>query len=771
VRRLRGAAALALASGLLFCAPAGLVRAAGVGLDPSFGSGGRVTTDFPGQSDSARGMAPQPDGKLVVAGSTYNGPATQIDFALARYNADGTPDQTFGAGGKVTTDFNGSHDNAYAVAVQPADGKIVAAGSAYVGNFTEFALARYNPDGSPDASFGSGGRLTTRFNPSGWENANALAVQPDGKIVVTGLTRVRNDDIAVARYNPDGTLDASFGSGGKVVTDLPVQPGYSSFLNDDCGRAVAVRPDGRIVVGGNSSQTKLIPSTGRQTPRTFFALARYNADGTLDAGFGGDGTVVTNFPSGGVPEPDTFGTNNRIYALALQPDGRVVAAGEAYIDVDYDSRDAGAEFALARYNDDGTLDPGFGDGGRVTTRFDDQFRSRNVARSLAVQRDGKLVAAGHAFMLNRTATRPFASNDDFALARYNPDGSPDASFDDDGRVTTTFGNGHDDAYAVAVQPDGKIVLAGESNPDPNNNDAARQTFALVRYGANRPPSADAGEDLTVEAAGALTAVPLDGTASADPDGDALTYVWSEAGAPLGTGAALNVGLPLGPHQITLTVTDPGGETSQDSLTVNVEDTNAPALSCPADMEVAQDSAAGAAVTFEAAAADVADPRPSVTCSPASGAVFPLGTTAVKCTAADASSNSAACSFAVTVAPPQSEFAEKVNGGGSVASPGGAATFAVRALLSKAGEPQGTLTFQDHATGRTVRSTVITAVVGNATRARIFGKATIDGAGSFDFVADVVDNGEPGSADVFGIQLGDGYAAGGTLSGGNIQVHP
>lgn len=121
-------------------------------------------------------------------------------------------------------------------------------------------------------------------------------------------------------------------------------------------------------------------------------------------------------------------------------------------------------------------------------------------------------------------------------------------------------------------------------------------------------------------------------------------------------------------------------------------------------------------------------------------------------------------------PPASAFNEKVNGGGMILVPGGTASFSVRALLSKTGEPQGALTYQDHVTGQTVRSAFITAVIGSAAQARMCGKATINGAGSFDFVVDVFDKGEPGSAEVFRLQLSNGYAAGGTLSGGNIQVH-
>jgi hypothetical protein len=199
------------------------------------------------------------------------------------------------------------------------------------------------------------------------------------------------------------------------------------------------------------------------------------------------------------------------------------------------------------------------------------------------------------------------------------------------------------------------------------------------------------------------------------------------------------------------------------------DTTPPTISCPANLTVEQDSVAGATVTFNVTATDSRDPNPSIVCAPASGSTFPLGTTTVTCTATDVSSNSSSCSFTVTVVPPTNTLDEKVNGGGSILLTGGTATFGVRAVLSTTGEARGNLTYQDHTTGRTVKSTVITAVVGTATQARIFGRATIDGTGSFDFMVEVIDNGEPGSADVFRIQLSNGYMAGGTLNGGNIQV--
>jgi uncharacterized delta-60 repeat protein len=351
-------------------APLGRGRRPG-DLDPTFGSGGKVTTDFAGGSDVAIGVALQPDGKIVAAGSATPKATIFSDFALARYNSDGSMDATFGSAGKVTTDFGGDGDRADSVALQ-LDGKIVAAGTTStpgVGGFSHFALARYNSDGSLDATFGSGGKVITDFGGG----AEAVALQPDGKIVAAGSASPGATiffDFALARYNPDGSLDATFGSGGKVTTEFTG--------NFDQANAVALQPNGKIVAAGN---------TGAGTSHDF-ALARYNPDGSLDATFGSGGKVTTDFTGG----------SDQATALSLQPNGKIVAAGTA-------STGTILEFALVRYKKHGGLDPSFGSGGKVTTDF---TGSNDVAWGVALQPDRKIVAVGGAGTVNS----------DFALARY-----------------------------------------------------------------------------------------------------------------------------------------------------------------------------------------------------------------------------------------------------------------------------------------------------------------------------------------------------------------
>ena len=337
-------------------------------LDGDFDADGKVTTSFGAGDDSGHSVAIQPDGKIVVAGSAYNG--TDHDFALARYNTDGTLDNSFSVDGKVTTAFGIGEDNGWSVAIQP-DGKIVVAGYAYNFAVREFAIGRYNTDGTLDNSFSVDGKVTTAFGTGadGW----SVAIQPDGRILVAGYAYNGTDyDFALARYNTDGTLDNSFSVDGKVTT--------SFGTGHDYGRSVVIQPNGKILIAGSA----YIGTNGD------FAIARYNADGTLDDSFSVDGKVTTAFGTG-----TDYGQS-----VALQPDGKIVVAGTLLINgTDYD-------FALARYNTDGALDNSFSVDGKVTTDFG---TVSDQAFSVALQPDGRIVVAGLAYT---------GSGDDFAVARY-----------------------------------------------------------------------------------------------------------------------------------------------------------------------------------------------------------------------------------------------------------------------------------------------------------------------------------------------------------------
>jgi uncharacterized delta-60 repeat protein len=277
-------------------------------LDNSFNNDGKVSKLFSyGSQAFGNAMALKNDGTVVVAGFLQHpirqgSAALGRDFAVARFNADGTLDDSFGTLGKVTTSFGGSDNEANAVAIQ-ANGKIVAAGfgPASPGN-GGFALARYNLDGSLDSSFGGSGKVTTSFNSNGFAKAKAVAIQSDGKIVAAGFAADGRDHFALARYNINGSLDSSFGSGGRVTTDILVN-GLARV------NAIALEPDGKIVVAGVSDAAN---------HRPVISLARYNVDGSLDPTFGVGGKVAAGFHD----EKDHLAN-----AIAIQADGKLVVAG------------------------------------------------------------------------------------------------------------------------------------------------------------------------------------------------------------------------------------------------------------------------------------------------------------------------------------------------------------------------------------------------------------------------------------------------------------
>ncbi len=385
-------------------------------LDTTFDFDGKVTTSIGSGDDIVRSVAIQADGKIVVAGYSIIG--SNIDFAVARYSSDGNLDTSFGEGdGIVTTDFAGGDDYGMSVAVQP-DGKIVLAGYAYNGSNNDFALVRYDGDGTLDTTFGTAGKVTTPVGSSD-DKALSVAFQDDGRIVAAGIA---DGAFALIRYNGDGSPDTSFGGGGWVTTDFG---GY-----DDYVMSVAIQPDHKIVAGGVAHYD--------------FALARYNTDGSLDTSFGSGGsTTILNGTDGGAP------------SVAIQPDGKILELGYQIVGT-YD-------FALARYSPGGNLDTTFGSGGMVTTDF---YGGSDVGYSVALQPDGRIVSVGYVHN---------GSNLDFGVALYNPDGTLDLTFDTDGKLNTPIGSSDDVGLAVAIQPDGKVVAAGYTNNGSNND------FAVVRY--------------------------------------------------------------------------------------------------------------------------------------------------------------------------------------------------------------------------------------------------------------------------------------------------
>ena len=346
-------------------------------LDPTFGIGGKVTTPFNTKASEIHAVAEQDDGKIVVVGWVQN---TNKDFALARYNTDGSLDTAFGTGGRVSTDF-GSADEARAVAIQ-SDGKIVVAGYALDSNTgNDFAAARYNTDGSLDTAFDTDGKLTTNMGAT--DEAHAVAIQSDGKIVLAGQT---GHSFGVARYTTAGALDTAFDTDGKQSTSFTA----GVF---DVARAVATQSDGKIVLAGYATNTNGTPAVTTDDHKDF-ALARYTTTGVLDTGFDTDGKVTTAIGST---------TDDEINDIALDGDGKIVAAG-------YTHQGTYREVALARYTTAGALDTAFDSNSSVVTQSIGNLT--DVANSVAVQSDGNIMVAGYSYSS--------ISADDFMLARWTP---------------------------------------------------------------------------------------------------------------------------------------------------------------------------------------------------------------------------------------------------------------------------------------------------------------------------------------------------------------
>jgi uncharacterized delta-60 repeat protein len=408
--------------------------AAGPGaLDRSFGGTGKVSTDF-GQLDELRDLAVQRDGKIVAAGSATN-PLTYLSrIVVARYRLDGSLDPRFGVGGRATVGVS-ANEFATAIALQ-RDGKIVVAGGAVPDGSTdaEILVARFNPDGSLDGSFGAGGKVLTDLG-SKTGLANGLVIQPDGKLVVVGSARGANEasEFVLVRYQGDGSLDPTFGGDGEVFTAFA--PGYWNL-----GKALALARGGRIVAAGWA-----LPGGAGGPGR--IDVARYNADGMLDTSFADGGKLVS-----------APGTDNGAFGVLALPDGKVVVGG--FVD---------SSFAVARYTVDGKPDPAF----PLTLG---PWRG-GIAYDLVRQNDGKLLVSGTAS--NSTLDR----GPDFALIRLERSGELDQSFHG-GRVSTDFG-GLDEATALAVSGT-KIVAGGSTSQLNSNYNITSQDFALARYAGAAP---------------------------------------------------------------------------------------------------------------------------------------------------------------------------------------------------------------------------------------------------------------------------------------------
>ena len=497
-------------------------------LDAGFGNGGQVITPTAYQYAQARYIAVKNDGKIVVAGEAFNSSSNTSYYLLVQYNANGTPDNSFGGSGIVQANLKGGDYGEAAltvladgriwlggsgtlarytatgnlettlgtgfrstrsIIVQP-DGKIVAGGDVFISTnrYTgesdyDFAITRFQANGAQDNTFNGGG---LRVGFSNYDFMTSMIIQPDGKLVAVGSTKQSPfygfGDYVMTRINTNGTLDNSFDGDGKLIGSFPA---YQSGLN-----TVIVQPDGKIITGGsgnvyrfnqNGSRDSLFSNGGKISfftidARSFAlqadakilytgtyseeALGRLKPDGSIDSSFGTNGFVKT---------PD-LGYASHSTTILVQPDGKILAGA-----ITYPASSSTAVAVLQRYNANGSPDNSFHGNGMVAFPF------AGVINTITIQPDGKILAAGS----TASSSGPYG----FAIARYNPDGSPDNGFGAGGKASTAFGNYRSGATAIMLLPGGKLAVAGSGFTNDNNYDSY---FGIAYFNADGTPDNNAG---------------------------------------------------------------------------------------------------------------------------------------------------------------------------------------------------------------------------------------------------------------------------------------
>jgi uncharacterized delta-60 repeat protein len=397
-RRARRSALAALTTGVVALAAASGAGAAPTDFDTGFGIGGRVFAGFPDKADYGYVVAVQPDGRILVAGSTF----LNYDALVARFNTDGTPDRSFDGDGVKVLDA-GEIEMINDLAVQP-DGKIVLAGSTT--KDLDAVLWRLTPEGTPDGTFDQDGARV--IASQGQEYLNAVAIQPDGKIVAAGSSNfAANNDGVVYRLTDTGQPDTTFDQDGGKVVDF----GANEYLN-----GLALQQDGRIV------------AVGRTSAGNDASAYRLTGTGQPDTTFDGDGAREIN-----------LGGDDVAWDVEVQPDGRIVLGGSG------GGTPGKEDAAFARLTTGGQLDPSFGTGGLTTV----DSGGEEDAWELLRQPDGRILAGG--------AT---SNGLDGLLVRLRTDGTPDPAFAAGGKVALGT-DGLRDIFGLALQPDGRLLLTGE----------------------------------------------------------------------------------------------------------------------------------------------------------------------------------------------------------------------------------------------------------------------------------------------------------------------
>lgn len=485
-------------------------------LDSSFNNKGWVTND-----SAFSCITSQPDGKVVVAGhiNSYAG------FTIARYNIDGTLDDSFDGDGNIITGFNGG-GSPRSIAVQP-NGKIVVAGIT-LGSVIKTVIARYNTDGSLDSSFFGNGKATLNLL---W-GAVSVAVQMDEKIVLAGGTAAAGNstgNFAVARLNEDGSLDSTFNGTGERITDF----GLSAYAN-----TVIIQEDEKIVVVGGSGSDKI-------------GIARYNPDGSLDNTFNGNGKMIT------LPLVNNY---ERAASATLQSDGKIIVGGTVST-YSPSAPVSNRSYFLIRFNADGSLDSSFGQSGRVRTRF----RDLDFLATVAVQQDGKIVASGSAGCY-------WVCSGEFALARYNPDGSPDSTFGLQGKSIINFGYTAGGAMAIHHN---RIYIVGTSMLAP----IYKRNGIIAAFNSEHPQIfITCPFDITIKTNPGRCDAVFYNYDFTNIKNDSINYTLS--GATTGNGPGTVNGKTFNKGVTAVRYSLNNDVTKTCSFNITVEDKEAPAIICP-----------------------------------------------------------------------------------------------------------------------------------------------------------------------------------------------
>ncbi len=482
-------------------------------LDLSFGASGTIITNVSALTrDSITKAVIQPDGKIVVAGNSSQ-PNKDQDIAVARFMPNGQLDATFGSNGLITASIGITVDYANGLALHN-DGGIVVAGYTKVSSSpssqdTDIFVTRYSPTGTLDLSFGNQGVVTTSLSTS-YDQANAVVIQPDGKIIVAGITYSSANDtnIAVIRYTSAGALDPAFGISGVVTTTIG---------DIDYARDLVVQSDNKILVAGVCSLYN-------------WSVVRYLQDGALDTDFNQNGIICSNIVNG----------FNRVDGLASQTDGKVVAVGSS----GYGSL-IPQDTLLVRYTVTGSLDSAFNNGQVATLTVGTK---NDYGTGVAIQSDDKIVVGGW------TSTGSLAH---FLLARYTASGVLDTSFGSAGLVTTTIGNGPNIASSIAIQADNKIVLAGYAYSN------AAMSFAMARYYSNLYSSIS---DLQANNSSPTVLGDITLFTATITSGDAVLYEWNFGDGNMASGAVVSHTYQIpGTYTAIVTATNDLGSVSNSTL--------------------------------------------------------------------------------------------------------------------------------------------------------------------------------------------------------------